>query len=348
MKKIVLTGGGTGGHIIPNLAIIPILKKHFKIYYLGEKNSLEEKLISADKDITFVPINAVKFVRKINLKNLLIPYKFYKYTNQVKKILQKIKPNIIFSKGGYVSLPVVFAGSKLKIPILSHESDLTMGLANKLILKKAKIMFTSFRETCVNDKCIFSGSPIRKEILNGNAENIKENCNFKKNNPVILFFGGSKGSKIINSFVLNNIDALEKYNIIHFVGQGNKTSYQNNNYFQIEFSENISDYFAYADIVICRAGANSIFELLAIQKPMILIPLSKKISRGDQIQNAKSFKKQGFAEVIEEENLTTHNILILINKILENKNLYIKNMQQANLQNANKIITDYILQYCEK
>ena len=147
MKTLVMTGGGTGGHIIPNLALIPTLKKHFKIYYLGEKGSLEEELISKTQGVEFVPIRAVKFARKLSLKNLLIPFKLLTYINETKQILKKIKPNIIFAKGGYVSIPVAFAGHSLKIPILAHESDFTMGRANKLILKKSKVMFTSFRET---------------------------------------------------------------------------------------------------------------------------------------------------------------------------------------------------------
>ena len=343
MKKIILTGGGTAGHVMPNLALIPDLQKVYKIYYLGEKNSIEEKLIKKYKNVTFVPIKSVKFIRSFNLKNFLIPFKMISYIKETKNILQDIKPDIIFSKGGYVSLPVVFAGSKLNIPILAHECDYSMGLANKLILKKCQIMFTSFRETCISNKCIYSGNPIRSEIFKGKKELVKNICNFKKNLPIIMFFGGSLGSKKINNFVFNNIDDLKDFNIIHIVGKNNKNKLKRDNYFQIDFVDNIYDYFDYADIVVCRAGANSIFELLALKKLMILIPLSKKQSRGDQIENAKIFKNNGFAKVIEEEKLTLYSLKKEINLCLKTKNLIKEKMNKYNPLNANKIIIDYII-----
>jgi len=342
MKTLVMTGGGTGGHIIPNLALIPELKKDFKIYYLGEENSLEQELISKDKDITFVVIQAVKFVRKLTFKNLLIPFKMIKYIKQTKKILQEIKPDVIFAKGGYVSLPAVYAASKLKIPIYSHESDYSMGLANRLILRKAKIMFTSFRDTCISNKCVYSGSPIREKIFTGNKEIAEKHCNFTHKLPVIMFFGGSLGSKNINKFVFENIDKFDDFNIIHFVGKGNSTPLNRSNYCQIEFAENIYDYFTLADIVSCRAGANSIFELLALRKLMVLIPLSREQSRGDQLQNAQVFKKEGFAQIIEEKDLNIENFLKKIENGLKNRFYYVNNMKKTVPNTANKTICNYL------
>jgi len=345
MKTLVMTGGGTGGHIIPNLALIPTLKKHFKIYYLGEKGSLEEELISKIQGVEFIPIRAVKFARKLSPKNLLIPFKLLTYINETKKILKKIKPNIIFAKGGYVSIPVAFAGHSLKIPILAHESDFTMGLANKLILKKSKVMFTSFRETCVGNKCLYSGNPIREEIFSGNKLIARKNCKFITDKKVLMFFGGSMGSKTINDFVFENLKHLKDYNIIHFVGKNKGKDIKADNYFQIEYASNIYDYFALADVVICRAGANSIFELLALKKLMLLIPLSKAESRGDQIENANVFKKNGFAQVLEEEELSLDNFLKKINNIFKNSDFYIKNMENEGKNTANDLICDYLLDY---
>lgn len=347
MKKLVMTGGGTGGHIIPNLALIPELKKNFKIYYLGEENSMEQELVSKDKDITFVPIKAVKFNRKFDLSNLLIPFKLLKYISETKKILKKIKPNVIFCKGGYVSIPVAYAGKKLRIPILAHESDFSIGLANKLILKKAEVLFTSFRETCVSNKCLYSGSPLRKEIFYGKKETAEKMCNFKKKQTVLMFFGGSLGSKNINNFVFENISKFKDYNIIHFVGKKNAKIIDLPNYFQIEFSPKIYDFFELADIIICRAGSNSIFELLALQKLMILVPLSKKQSRGDQIENADVFRKNGYAQVLEEQNLTFQNLNKKINNAIKNEEYYKKNMVDADNLSANKTICDYLIKFAK-
>lgn len=343
MKKIVLTGGGTGGHIIPNIALIPELKKHFEIYYFGQKNGLEYDLISKFDFVKFVEIEAVKLIRKITLKNLAIPFKLAKSIKLCKKYLQEINPDIIFAKGGYVSLPVVFAGSNLKIPILAHESDVSMGLANKLILKKCKLMLTSFRETCVGNKCMYSGSPVREEIFKANPEKAKIVCGFKKDQPTLLFFGGSLGSKAINHFVVSNINSFSNFNIIHIVGKGNLTSLKRDNYFQVEFLTNIFDFFALADIVVCRAGSNSIFELLAMRKNMILIPLGKEVSRGDQIENANIFKREGFASVIMEKDLNIENFLNIVNNLFKNKKIIKDKMEKYNKKGANALIIEQIL-----
>ena len=345
MKKIVLTGGGTAGHIMPHMAIIPSLEKAYEIYYLGEKGGMEESLMKKYKSVKFIPIKSVKLVRSLNLKNLLIPFKMLSYINQTKKILSDINPDIIFAKGGYVSLPTVFAGAKLGVPILAHESDLSLGLANKLILKKCKIMFTSFRETCISDKCVYSGSPIRDEIFKGNKEKAKKICGFKKNLPVIMFFGGSAGSKNINNFVFSNLDQLQNFNVIHIVGKNNLNNLKRDNYFQIDFANNIYDFFALSDVVICRAGSNSIFELLALKKPMILIPLSKAQSRGDQLENAGNFENKGFAEVVLEENLSIDIILKKINFCLNNSLKIKEKMDEYKPLNANNIIIKYINKY---
>lgn len=346
MKTIVLTGGGTAGHIMPNIALLPKLQKHFdKIYYLGAKESMEEKIISSYKNIEFICIPTTKFVRKLTLKNLAVPFKLIKGIVQTKKILKQIKPDVIFSKGGFVSVPVAIAGKKCKIPVISHESDLSMGLANKIILKYAKIVCTTFEDTCKkNKKCICTGTPLREQIFKGNKNNIINKINYDKNKPFLLFFGGSLGSRNINKLVENSLDKLlEKYNIIHIVGKNNLNKINKTGYFCIEFVNNIEDYFDLADIVISRGGANSLFELLALSKPMLIIPLSKAESRGDQIENAEYFKRKKYASVLREENMSTETLLAKLDYIYKNKNTIIQNMKKTDVKNANQKIVDIIV-----
>lgn len=347
MKKIVLTGGGTAGHIMPHIALLPYLSPHFEIYYLGNKNGMENELMKNYSNVKFIGINSVKLVRKLTLKNLLIPFKLIKYIKEAKKILNEIKPDVIFAKGGAVSLPVVYAGKSLKIPILAHESDVSFGLANKLILKKCNVMFTSFRETCLNDKCVYSGSPVRNEIFKGDKSIAKNSCNFEKNQPVIMIFGGSQGAKRINEFIFNNLKNLKEFNIIHIVGKGNETNLKQNNYYQMEFSTNIFDFFALSDVVICRAGSNSIFELLALKIPMILIPLAKKQSRGDQLENANVFKENGYAKVILEQDLGIDNLKNKINYCIKNSKAIKEKMSTYKALDTNKLILSYLINYAE-
>lgn len=342
MKTIVLTGGGTAGHIYPALSLAPDLKQDFKIHYIGT-NSIEKELLKKYKEITFHEISAVKLQRKLTLKNLLIPFKLIKSICEAKKTLKAIKPNVIFSKGGYVSLPVVFAAKKLKIPVVSHESDLSMGLANKLILKKCDIMCTSFPTTMKdNKKCIYTGQPIRKDILTGDPSIIKKR--FTTNKPILLIIGGSQGAKFINEVIWANVDSLTKdFNIIHCVGKGNTNhKIKNDSYIQEEYVHNIGDYYAASSFAISRAGCGVISELKAKNIPSLLIPLSKKCSRGDQIENAKLFCSLGYAEMMEEEDYSKQYFLKLILKLVKNQKKYIENMKKDKIALANDKIIELI------
>lgn len=342
MKKIVFTGGGTAGHVIPNIALINDLKNKAEIYYIGSCG-IEKELIKKEK-IPFYEITSTKLKRSLSFSNVLIPFKIIKSIKESKKILKKIKPDIIFSKGGYVALPVVFAAKKLNIPVICHESDLTMGLANKICKNKCKFICTSFEKTAKNIKNgIFTGSPLRKEIFNGNKENAKKLFKNFKPAPTILIFGGSLGSKAINNVIFNSLDELKNYNIIHIVGKNNLKKFKYDSYVQLEFTDKIYDFFSLADIIISRAGSNSINEILALKKPNILIPLSKKASRGDQILNAKYFEEKGYSKVILEEDLTVENLIFNINNVLKNKQKYIKNMEKENVKLANQKIIELLL-----
>lgn len=349
-RTIILTGGGTAGHIMPNIALLPELKKEFDhIYYFGSANSMEEKIMKDYNYITFIKIPTVKFIRKLTLKNLLIPFKLIKSIKFTKKQIKNIQPDVIFCKGGFVSVPVAIAGKKCKIPVISHESDLSMGLANKIILRYANVMCTSFEDTAkINRKCVCTGSPIRDQIFKGNKNNVIKNSKFNSSKPIVLFFGGSLGSKKINSLLEKSLPELtKKYNVLHITGKGNKNNIKNNSYYSQEFASNIEDYFSASDIVVCRGGANSLFELLALKKPMLIIPLSKAESRGDQIENAHYFKKKNLAEVLLEENLTTTSLLNSLENINKNRQKIINNMTSTK-QNANLKILEIILKNAEK
>lgn len=340
MKTIVLTGGGTAGHVMPNIALIPELKKYFdEIIYIGT-NGIEKEIVTKEK-IKFVEIKATKLIRKLSLKNLFIPYKLLKSINEAKKILTQIKPGIIFSKGGYVSIPVAIAAKKLKIPVITHESDISLGLANKIISHYSNLTLTSFPSTASNKKkFVFTGSPVRKKILNGNALKLNLDCNKK----TILFFGGSLGSQALNNFVYSNIETLTSYyNVLHITGKNKKNNLiKEKNYYSVEYADNIEDFLKTSDIVISRAGANSIFELFALKKLALFIPLPRAESRGDQIQNANFFKNLNMCEVLKQENLTIGNFLNKIKYLNNNKDIIIKNIKKYNLSNPNKTITQII------
>ena len=210
MKTIVFTGGGTAGHIIPNIAIIEELK-NYKIYYLGS-SGMEKEILKPYPNITFIEIPVAKLIRSISIKNLTLPFKLFSAIKQSKKILKSIQPDIIFSKGGFVSIPPCIAAKQLSIPIITHESDLTVGLANKVIARKAKYLCCSFKTTAENyqKNAIFTGSPIRNKILNGNRNIVYNRHNIKPDQPIILIVGGSLGAMAINKIIWNNIMVIRR------------------------------------------------------------------------------------------------------------------------------------------
>lgn len=349
MKKIVLTGGGTAGHVTPNIALMPALKENgYEISYIGSYEGIEKKLIE-DFGIPYYGISSGKLRRYFDIKNFTDPFKVLKGCQEAYKIMKKIKPDILFSKGGFVSVPVVFAAKRCHIPIIIHESDMTPGLANKLSFSSATKVCCNFPETIKylpENKGILTGSPIRQELLSGNRLAGLKFCNFSASKPVILIVGGSTGSVAVNNAVRSILPSLlEKYQVVHLCGKGKlDESLQNlQGYVQYEYiKDELKDLFAIADIVISRAGANAICELLALQKPAILIPLSAKASRGDQILNAKSFKEQKFSEVIEEEELSDSLLLSTIEKVYQNRSFYIDAMKESRQSDAISVIMGLI------
>ncbi len=341
MKKIVLTGGGTAGHIYPALAVRERLGKDYEVHFIGG-SGMEKNILANEKNIIFHEISAVKLERKLTPKNFLIPFKLFKSIDEAKKVLAEIKPDVIFSKGGFVSVPTVIAGRKLKIPIISHESDLSMGLANKIILRECDYMCTSFKSTCKNNKkCVYTGQPIRKKVFNGDRTSIENSIpSFDKNKPNLLVIGGSLGAKFINDKVWKNLDALtNKFNVVHITGKQAKEKHSASCYRQVNYAENIGDYLAYADIVLSRAGSGAINEFLALKIPMLLLPLSKKCSRGDQIENAKLFTKLGFADMLEEEKFEDKIFIAKLQRVYLNSENFKQNMKKMqNFDACDKII----------
>jgi len=351
MKKIILTGGGTAGHVTPNIALIPYLKEAgFEASYIGSYEGIEKGLIEK-AGLKYTGISSGKLRRYIDIKNLSDPFRVIKGYSEAKRILKAERPNIVFSKGGFVSVPVVLAAKSLKIPVIIHESDMTPGLANKIAIPSATKVCCNFPET-VNylpeGKAVLSGSPIRKELANGSVEKALEICGFNKEKPIIMMTGGSLGSVHINN-VLRAIlpTLLKKYQLIHLCGKGNSDESLNDTegYFQLEYAGGeMPHLLAAAEMVISRAGANSICELLSLCKANVLIPLSAEQSRGDQILNAASFEKQGFSFVIQDNDLTEENLMEAIDAVYENKDKYVSKMKQASSSDACKIITDLIVE----
>lgn len=330
MKTIVFTGGGTAGHVTPNIAIINELDKNkWNVHYIGSKKGIEKELIEKI-NLPYHAISSGKLRRYLSKENVKDIFKVAKGCFDARKLLKKIKPDVVFSKGGFVSVPVVLAAKQLNIPVLIHESDLTPGLANKISMRFATKIFTSFEETLSylpKDKSKAIGSPIRKEILLGNSTKGREFLGFTKTKPILTIMGGSLGAKKINELIRENINQLtEKYQIVHLCGKGNiaeeLTSLKNYKQFEYVHDE-LAGILAATDLVITRGGSNAIFEFLALHIPMLIIPLSKQQSRGDQILNANTFTKKGYAMMVEEETLTSQSFLELM-KQLENTSDHMK------------------------
>ncbi len=349
MKRIILTGGGTAGHVTPNIALMPALeKKGFDIRYIGSKNGMEREMIRA-VHVPYYGISSGKLRRYFDVKNFTDPFRVLKGYLEARSIMKKLKPDIVFSKGGFVTVPVVMAAKHCGIPVIIHESDMTPGLANKLALPSASKVCCNFPETLNHlpeEKAVLTGSPIRKELFEGNREKGLRFCGFTSDQPVLLIMGGSLGSVAINTAVRKELDVLlETFQIAHLCGKGNLDPSLDNKkgYAQFEFvSDELNDIFACTDLMVSRAGANAICEILALRKPNVLIPLSAKASRGDQILNAASFEKQGYSYVLQEEDVTNETLLKAIRTVYEQKDTYINSMEKSKLSDPIAAIMDLI------
>lgn len=354
MKKIVLTGGGTAGHVTPNLALLPSLKERgYEIHYIGSYNGIERKLIEG-AGIPYDGISSGKLRRYFDLKNFSDPFRVIKGYAEARRLLKKYRPDVVFSKGGFVSVPVVLAAKHFKIPAIIHESDMTPGLANKICIPSAAKVCCNFPETLPylpEEKAVLSGSPIRKELLEGDRLTGLQYAGLSAEKPVILVIGGSLGAVAVNNAVRSILPKLlETYQVIHICGKGHldDSLIGQKGYVQFEYVDApLRHLFAAADLILSRAGANSICEILALRKPNVLIPLSAAASRGDQILNARSFKNQGFSAVLEEEQMTGETLYHTIQDTYENRQEFISAMNQSTLSDAVDIVMNLIASYAE-
>ncbi|MDR1538686.1 MAG: undecaprenyldiphospho-muramoylpentapeptide beta-N-acetylglucosaminyltransferase [Clostridiales bacterium] len=342
MARIVLTGGGTAGHVTPNLALAPMLKAAgYEVFYIGSKNGIEKNLVEKS-DIPFTGISSGKLRRYFNLKNFTDAFRVLKGLGDAAAALSKIKPDLVFSKGGFVAAPVVIAAKFLKIKVIIHESDMTPGLANKIALPFADKVCVCFPETLSSlpaGKAVLTGTPVRQELYFGRREEAVKLCSFPESKPVLLVMGGSQGSMKINACLRSCLpELLKKFNIIHLCGKGNLWSKPAPaGYAQFEYvSEELCHLMSYADLIISRAGANSITEFLALKKPSLLIPLSKNASRGDQILNAQSYEKQGFSLLLYEEALTEESLKAKTSELFEKRRALRASMDACKLADGTK------------
>ena len=338
-KKIVMTGGGTAGHVTPNIALFPALRaEDYEIHYIGSFDGIEKKLIE-DFDVPYYGISTGKFRRYFDPKNFSDPFRVMKGFFEARKILKHIKPDVVFSKGGFVSVPVVRAAASLKIPCIIHESDMTPGLANKLCIPVSRKICCNFPETfdmLPPEKAVLTGSPIREELSTGNKEDGLAFCGFNHEKPVIMVMGGSQGAAAVNQAIRDALPKLlEKYQVVHLCGKDKMDNLLLTvpGYKQFEYiKEEMKDLLAMADLVISRSGANAISEILALRKPNILIPLPS--GRGDQLLNADSYEAQGFSIVINEDDLTTKVLLQKVEELWQNKEIYVKTMSESKQRDA--------------
>jgi UDP-N-acetylglucosamine--N-acetylmuramyl-(pentapeptide) pyrophosphoryl-undecaprenol N-acetylglucosamine transferase len=349
LKKIILTGGGTAGHVTPNIALIPRLQAlGWEVEYIGSRDGIEQRLIT-ELDIQFHGISSGKLRRYFDLQNFIDPFKIIKGVFEAFFLLGKIKPDVVFSKGGFVTVPVILGAWLHRIPIIIHESDLTPGLANKISIPFATKICVTFPETLKYlPQATFTGLPIRAEILAGDVNRGRKFCEFNQELPILLVIGGSSGSEKINLAVRGILEQLTtKFQVIHGCGKGNTDPNFGNfpNYKQVEYlGVELADILAIADVVISRSGANSIFEFLALKKPHLLIPLSKSASRGDQILNAQSLRAMGYSAVLAEEDLNPENLWSAINNLYHQRQEYIEAMGRGKIGDTIGKITQLIEQ----
>ncbi len=344
-KKILFTGGGSAGHVTVNLALIPrFLKDDWDIHYIGSEKGIERQLIEPVNGVTYHHVSTGKLRRYFDWNNFKDPFKVIKGVGEAFSIIKREKPSVIFSKGGFVSVPVVIAGKMNNVPVIIHESDLTPGLANKVAIPFASKVCTTFPETVKHlpeNKAEYIGAVVREELKSGKSTKGLSLAGFSGVKPVMLIMGGSLGAKRINEAVRNQLDELLKtFDILHLTGKGQTdSSVERKGYKQFEYvTDELPDLLAMANLIISRAGSNSIFEFLALKKPMLLIPLSRAASRGDQILNAQSFQKSGYANVLLEEDLTDTSFINAVQETYDQRESYLEAMEQDNAgDQANKI-----------
>ena len=354
MKRIVLTGGGTAGHVTPNLALIPkLIADGWDVHYIGAANSAEEELVSGIPGVTFHTVSVGKLRRYFDPKNFSDPFRVIKGIAQARSIIHKLKPNVVFSKGGFVSVPVVYGAKMNGVPIVIHESDMTPGLANKLCAPLAKVECCTFPEAVkyAHGKGVHTGTPIRPEVLNGNREVALKHFKFNENRPIVMVVGGSSGAQAINQAIWQALPALtESFQVLHLCGKGNQNDSVEGmpNYVQCEYlNEEMADAYACADLIVSRAGSNALCEILAARKPALLIPYPKSASRGDQILNAESFRARGLSRVLMQEDMTPETLVKAIVQLYHDRGILYEAMAAEPTANGVDNVLAQIYKYAK-
>ena len=351
-KTIVFTGGGSAGHVTPNIALIHRLKKeNWQMSYIGSKNGIEKNLM-AKCGVDYYSVATGKLRRYFSWQNFIDPFKIIFGIFKAYYLLLKLRPNLVFSKGGFVAFPVVVASWLRGIPVIVHESDLTPGLANRLSFPFASRVCVTFERAKnlfkKSNKVLVTGTPIRETLFHGDANKAKSLCHFDNDKPCLLVIGGGLGSEIINDILRQALATLlAQFNIIHLCGYNKTDASLSNlaNYKQFEYvDEELAHFFALADIVISRSGANSVCEILSLKKPHIFVPLSLKASRGDQIHNAKYFEEQGVSVVIDEEKLNAEHLIATIAELYQEIDNKLKSINSLNFPSG----TDNIINLIKK
>ena len=329
MKKIVLTGGGTMGHVTPNLALLPhLLAAGYEVHYIGTENGMEAEKLRNVPGVIYHGVKTGKLRRYFDWKNFTDPFRVAAGAFQSAHLMGKIKPDVCFSKGGFVAVPVVFGAWLHHVPVVCHESDLTPGLANKLSRPFVKRIATTFPE-CAQ----MLGTPLRPELFRGSRAKGLSFLHFDGTKPVLLMMGGSLGAQAVNKALRDALPMLTgTFDVAHICGKGNldPTLDKTPGYTQVEFlDQDLPDVLAAADLVLSRAGSNALMEFQALARPLLLVPYPKGASRGDQILNAASFEKQGFARVLDEDEMTAETMKKEIFALYENKDKYVAAMEKS-------------------
>ena len=348
MKRIVLTGGGTAGHVTPNLALIPrLLADGWDVHYIGEADGVEKRLIAAVPEVTYHSVSTGKLRRYFDVKNFTDPFKVVKGIGQASKLMKQLKPDVVFSKGGFVSVPVVYGARLHKVPVLLHESDMTPGLANKLCAPFARRILCTFPEAArgFGEKGVYTGTPIRPEILNGDREKGLATFGFTDGRPVLMVTGGSSGAQAINAAVREALPKLlESFQVLHLCGPSNtdEALLGTAGYVQCEYLDSeMADAYACANILISRAGSNTLCEILALRKPALLIPYPMGASRGDQIVNARSFEARGLSRVLMQEDMTADRLVSeVISLYRERGSLYEKMDKEPSANGVENVLRE--------
>ncbi len=336
VKRIVLTGGGTAGHVTPHLALLPHLKEMgYEVHYIGTEKGIEHQMMGKMEGVTYHAVQSGKLRRYFDWKNFTDPFRVIWGAFQSAHLIGKLKPHVCFSKGGFVSVPVVVGAWLHRVPVICHESDLTPGLANRIAAKFAKKVATTFPECAkaVGEKGVFTGTPLRPELFSGKREEGLRLCGFTGEKPILMMMGGSLGAQRVNEALRAALPRLlPQMDVVHITGKGNlDESLQTlSGYKQFEFiSEELPHIFVCADYVLSRAGSNALCEFQALKKPMLLVPYPKGASRGDQILNAESYQKRGLCHVLAQENMNADTLYDAIENLMAQRDTLIRNLEEA-------------------